>query len=242
MAAKKLRLYFQAHTINVLTDQPLRQILHKPNTSGRLGKWAVELSEFDILYLLRPTIKAQVLADFVAECTMPMQNATSGTETVQPPGGELTTLGRQVRTEEVHPVDLETTIAPEEQNPSHEQPLWELNVDGSSNKLGSGASLILTGPENFVVDYTLVVNEVQGTYEARDERMIKYLAKVYQLVDKFKSIEVVRIPRTENAKADVLSKLAASGYTALKNICMEFLKKSNIECEVVEVMQVDNEP
>ncbi|XP_077248664.1 uncharacterized protein LOC143888195 [Tasmannia lanceolata] len=72
--------------------------------------------------------------------------------------------------------------------------------------------------------------------------MIKYLAKVLQLVDKCKSFEVVRIPRTKNTKADVLSKLAASGYTALGNICMEFLKKSSIECEVVEVMQVDNEP
>ncbi|XP_077223955.1 uncharacterized protein LOC143857414 [Tasmannia lanceolata] len=95
---------------------------------------------------------------------------------------------------------------------------------------------------NAYSDSQLVVNQVQVTYEARDERMIRYLAKVCQLVDKFKNFEVVRIPRTENTKADVLSKLAASGYTALGNICMEFLKNSIIECEVVEVMQVDNEP
>ncbi|XP_077248569.1 uncharacterized protein LOC143888133 [Tasmannia lanceolata] len=72
--------------------------------------------------------------------------------------------------------------------------------------------------------------------------MIKYLSKVHQLAGKFKNFEVIRIPRTKNAKADVLSKLAASGYTTLGSICMEFLKKSSIENEAVEVMQVEHEP
>ncbi|XP_077237269.1 uncharacterized protein LOC143878937 [Tasmannia lanceolata] len=91
-------------------------------------------------------------------------------------------------------------------------------------------------------DSRLVANQIQGIYEARDERMIKYLSKVRQLARKFKSYEVIRIPRTENAKADVLSKLAASGYTSLGSICMEFLKKSSIENEAIEVMQVEHEP
>ena len=44
VASRKLRPYFQAHTIRVLTDQPLRQVLHKPEASGRLLKWSIELS------------------------------------------------------------------------------------------------------------------------------------------------------------------------------------------------------
>ncbi|XP_077225211.1 uncharacterized protein LOC143858443 [Tasmannia lanceolata] len=71
--------------------------------------------------------------------------------------------------------------------------------------------------------------------------MVKYLSKVRQLASKFKSFEVVRIPRTENTKADVLSKLAVSGYTTLRSICMEFLQKSSIESEAAEVMQVEHE-
>ncbi|XP_077223958.1 uncharacterized protein LOC143857417 [Tasmannia lanceolata] len=71
---------------------------------------------------------------------------------------------------------------------------------------------------------------------------MKYLSKVRQIASKFKSFEVVRIPRTENAKANVLSKLAASGYTALGSICMEFLKKFSIDNEAVEIMQVEHEP
>ena len=69
-ASRKLRPYFQAHKIEVLTDQPLRNIMHSPKASGRLIKWAVELGEFEIRYKPRVAIKAQALADFLVECTI----------------------------------------------------------------------------------------------------------------------------------------------------------------------------
>ena len=68
-AARKLHPYFQAHTIEVPTEYPMKQVLHKPETSGRLMKWAIELSEFDIRYRLKTAIKGHVLADFVMEFT-----------------------------------------------------------------------------------------------------------------------------------------------------------------------------
>ena len=66
-AARKVRPYFQAHPIVVMTDQPLRQMLQKPYASGRLVKWSVELSEFDLSYRPQGAIKAQVLADFMVD-------------------------------------------------------------------------------------------------------------------------------------------------------------------------------
>ncbi|KAK3021856.1 hypothetical protein RJ639_047864 [Escallonia herrerae] len=77
MAARKLRPYFQSHTITVLTDKPLRLILHKPDLSGRLVPWSVELGEFDIQYKPRPSIKGQALADFIVECTLPIDEDES---------------------------------------------------------------------------------------------------------------------------------------------------------------------
>ena len=47
-AAQKLRPYFQAHTIKIPIEYPMKQVLHKPETSGRLMKWAKDLSEFNI--------------------------------------------------------------------------------------------------------------------------------------------------------------------------------------------------
>ena len=74
--ARRLRPYFQAHTIEIPTEHPMKQILHKPETSGRLVKWAIGLSEFDIRYKTRTTIKGQVLEDFITEFT-----STEPTET-----------------------------------------------------------------------------------------------------------------------------------------------------------------
>ena len=71
VAARKLRPYFQAFLVSVITNQPLRQTLHKPNASSQLVKWAIELSEFDISYKPQAAIKAQAIADFLAEFTEP---------------------------------------------------------------------------------------------------------------------------------------------------------------------------
>ena len=65
----RLRPYFQAHIVEILIEHPMKQILHKLETSGRLVKWAIELSEFDIRYKPRTTIKGQILADFIMEFT-----------------------------------------------------------------------------------------------------------------------------------------------------------------------------
>ena len=67
--ARKLRPYFKAHTIEISTEHPMKQILHKPETSERLVKWAIKMSEFDIRYKPRITIKGQVLAYFIMEFT-----------------------------------------------------------------------------------------------------------------------------------------------------------------------------
>ena len=67
LASRKLRPYFQCYKIEVRTSFPLRQVLHKPEASGRIMKWAVELGQFDIEYKPRTAIKGQALADFILE-------------------------------------------------------------------------------------------------------------------------------------------------------------------------------
>ncbi|KAL0461265.1 UNVERIFIED_CONTAM: hypothetical protein Slati_0014100 [Sesamum latifolium] len=69
ITARKLRPYFLSHPVGVRTNTSLKQVLGKPEASGRLVKWTIELSEYDISYLPRTTIKAQTLADFVSKMT-----------------------------------------------------------------------------------------------------------------------------------------------------------------------------
>ena len=63
-ASRKLRHYFQAHVIIVMTDHPLKKVMNKLEAAGRLIQWAIELSEFDIRYQPRNAIKTQALAEF----------------------------------------------------------------------------------------------------------------------------------------------------------------------------------
>ncbi len=50
----------------------MKKVLQKPDLSGRLVNWDVELGQFDIEFHLRTAIKGQVLADFFLEfCNVP---------------------------------------------------------------------------------------------------------------------------------------------------------------------------
>nr|GEV57354.1 reverse transcriptase domain-containing protein [Tanacetum cinerariifolium] len=66
-ASKRLKRYFQAHTIVVITDQPIKQLLSNPELTGRLLKWRFVLGEHDIQYRPRTSVKGQILSDFIME-------------------------------------------------------------------------------------------------------------------------------------------------------------------------------
>ncbi|GJW10730.1 reverse transcriptase domain-containing protein [Tanacetum coccineum] len=66
-AARRLKRYFQAHKIIVLTNKPIRLLLLKPKKSGRVARWAIELGEHEIEFEPRNVIKTQILTDFLAE-------------------------------------------------------------------------------------------------------------------------------------------------------------------------------
>nr|GEW91461.1 RNA-directed DNA polymerase, eukaryota [Tanacetum cinerariifolium] len=66
-ASKRLKRYFQAHLIIVIMDQPIQQVLSRPEVSGKLQKWSIELGEYTIHYRPRVLVKGQILADFIVE-------------------------------------------------------------------------------------------------------------------------------------------------------------------------------
>jgi hypothetical protein len=55
----------------VKTDYPIKEVLKKPDLAGRMVAWSIELSEFDITFSPRGSIKSQILADFILEMTSP---------------------------------------------------------------------------------------------------------------------------------------------------------------------------
>ncbi|GJQ89728.1 hypothetical protein Tco_0000867 [Tanacetum coccineum] len=64
---KRLKRYFQAHTVIVITDQSIKQMLSNSEVKGRLLKWSSELEEHDIQYQPRTSLKGQIIADFIVK-------------------------------------------------------------------------------------------------------------------------------------------------------------------------------
>ncbi|XP_059645862.1 uncharacterized protein LOC132288728 [Cornus florida] len=246
---RKLRPYFQAHTIIVLTDQPLRQVLYKPETSGCLTKWSVELGEFDIQYKPRVAIKGQALADFVVEFSSSLED--NGVTAVA----------------EINP-----------ENQMHLDDVWSLYVDGSSNARACGAGLVIISPEGENLKYALrfgfratnneaeyealiaglkltealgvqqlkvftdsqlIVGQVCEEYEAKDDKMKLYLHKVRCLIGRFKKFTITQIPRNENENTVALARLAtAEELESTKAIPLEYLEEPSISKEHKEANQL----
>ncbi|GJQ96103.1 reverse transcriptase domain-containing protein [Tanacetum coccineum] len=185
-----------------------------------MQKWSIQLGEFGIHYRPRVSVKGQVLADFIVE-----------------------------RPEEEGQDD----------SAKEEEPLparWTLFTDGSSCVDGWGAGVILTDPEGDCdsgknqrqnlevnVDSKLVVNQVNGTYIAKETDMIKYLEKVKALANTFRAFSIKQVPRSKNKKADALRKMASTSFAHLsKQVLVEELKEKSVnEREVLAVVEEEGD-
>jgi hypothetical protein len=67
MASRKLRYYFQAHRVTVVTSYPLGHILRNQEGTERTVKWAIKLAKFGLQFAPRHSIRSQSLADFVVD-------------------------------------------------------------------------------------------------------------------------------------------------------------------------------
>ncbi|GJW19716.1 reverse transcriptase domain-containing protein [Tanacetum coccineum] len=89
------------------------------------------------------------------------------------------------------------------------------------------------------VDSRLVANQVNGSYVAKESGMVQYLEKVKTLASNFKEFSIKQVPRSENKKADALSKIASTSFAHLsKQVLVEELKEKSIhEKEVLAIVE-----
>jgi ribonuclease HI len=224
IASWKLRHYFQAHKIVVVTSYPLRAILHNSNARVNITKWAAELAGFQLDFQPHHTIKSQVLADFVAEWT----------PTPSIPGGP--DLGSD-------------PPLPEVRAPVFTEPHWTLFFDGSARNKKAGAGAVLIDPNDEQVKYMvlldfeatnnmaeyealifeltavlslgvwqllvkgdsqLTIKQVRGDCSCNKPQHAAYLIHVRKLEKNFDVLELQHIPREDNSAADALSTRAST--------------------------------
>ncbi|GKC52883.1 reverse transcriptase domain-containing protein [Tanacetum coccineum] len=242
---RRLRRYFKAHPVKVITDQPIKQILSKIKASDKLAKYAVKLGASNITYEPRNAIKRQVLANFLSET----------------PSGE--SAESYFRTPEIVPEKDDTeawTLFTDDASsikgsgaglvligPSGVEYTYVLcfNFDSTNNEAEYEALLaglritrkMKVHTLEAKVDTKLVTSQINVDYVASNDRMVKYLAKAREHIACFKNFSIKNIPRNQNQKADVLSKLASFAFNHLtKEVLAEVLNERSTEAKEINAV------
>ncbi|GMY17409.1 protein NYNRIN-like [Fagus crenata] len=199
---------------------PIKYIFEKPALTGKIARWQVLLSEFDILFVARKAIKGQAIADYLADY----------------PTEQLELMDSEFPDEDVMTVDED----------NHGR--WKLYFDGAANAIGSGIGAVLISPKgqqtpiavklgfdctNNMTEYEacivglqaalefgayelevfgdslLIVSQTNGEWQARDPKLIPYQRYISRRVPKFKYITFTYTPRAHNHFADALATLAS---------------------------------
>ncbi|XP_076905963.1 uncharacterized protein LOC143561878 [Bidens hawaiensis] len=234
--ARRLRIYFQGHPIHVLTNFRLQNVLSKPELSGRLAKWAIELGEHAVEYKPRPAIKGQVLADFIAE--IPQEKEEECKREIEIPVDQ--------QKDEVWKLFIDGASNDEGEgaglritNPEGQHFTYAIHLEFKSTNNEAEYEALLAGLRiakklgahhlEAHVDSMLVANQIEGSYDAKDDKMASYLAQAKALMAAFTTCKVKHINRSENKQADALSKLASVGFENLaKDVRIEVLTTPSI--------------
>ncbi|XP_058068268.1 uncharacterized protein LOC131217370 [Magnolia sinica] len=201
---------------------PLKYLFKKPALTGKIAKWQLLLSEFDITYVTQKAIKGQALADHLAAHSLPDYQPL---KTFFPDEDILFLEGEGAEADE-----------------------WTLYFDGATNAKGSEIEAILyssddipipvsrrlsLGCTNNIVEYKaciaglkeaiilgmkklrvfgdsqLIINQTNGDWKTKDEKLIPYHIYLENLIDKFCKVTFTYMPRAKNQFADALATLAS---------------------------------
>ena len=119
----RLRQYTLYYSVELISKHdPLRFLADKPTIIGRISKWKMLLSEFDITYVSQNSIKGQALADQLAE--NPVNDESE--ERIRFPDEAL----------------FMTELDKEQESAG-----WKMYFDGAANTQGCGIGAILVSPK-----------------------------------------------------------------------------------------------
>ena len=189
-ATRKLPQYFQAHTIYVLTEYPLQSLLRRSDFTGRIDKWGTRLRSFDIWYRPRNAVKGHILADFVAEfspkndlemvCHVENRSwrvfVDGALSAMEAGAGIVIITPKGIRLEHSFRLGFKA---------SNNEAEYEALIAGLKTAFDLGARNVKA-----YSDSQLVVNQVQGSFEARDSQMKEYLKVTRQIMAKFSTTSV----------------------------------------------------
>jgi ribonuclease HI len=207
------------HTVQLVSRaDPLRYILSKMTLSGRLAKWAMLLSQFDIVIVPQKAIKGQGLANFLHTILddFPIDDDLPGEEdfTIEIPdhiwqmyfdgasqkSGACAGVVFVTPDEGIIPYSFTLTLAVSNNVTDYEALIIGLKI---AHSMGI-STLHVYG------DSQLIVNQLLGVYTIKKQGLIPYCRKAKLLISTFANLKVQHVIRNKNEKLDALASLAAS--------------------------------
>ncbi|XP_052477204.1 uncharacterized protein LOC128032597 [Gossypium raimondii] len=189
---RRLRQYMLYHTTWLISKlDPLKYLMESTALNGRMARWQILLSEFDIVYVNQKAVKGSAIADFLASRAL---------EDYEPLNFDF-------------PNEDLMNVATIEKDFQEDGP-WKLNFDGASNAIACIMGIRAAIERKIKVleiygDSALVIYQLKGEWETRDPKLVRYRKLVMELIEEFDSVTFSYLPRDENQMADALATLAS---------------------------------
>ncbi|XP_019263282.1 PREDICTED: uncharacterized protein LOC109241029 [Nicotiana attenuata] len=210
-AIKKLRHYFEAYTIKLISRaDPVKFVMTQLVLSGCLARWSILFNQYEITYTPQKDVKGQALDNFLAYHSLPAEWELSG----------------EFQDEDVLFIK--------------ELPPWTMFFDGSARRNGAGVKHAPTMPQSTKLDRRfeialemkilqleiyddskLIINQLLGSYEVKKEDLLPYHQYASCLLENFDQVFLNHVPREKNHEADALANLSttmALGENASTNV------------------------
>jgi ribonuclease HI len=216
LARRKLRHYFEAHPVTVVSSFSLGEIIRNPDAASKISKWSLELMGETLAYAPHKAIKSQILEDFVAEWAdtqLPPPQIQAKCWTLYF-DGVVMKIGAGAGLLFVSPLGEHMRFAvhlhfPASNNMAEYEALLcglRISIETSIKRLDVRG------------DSQLVIDQVMKNASCHDDKMEAYCKAVRALEDKFYSIELNHVPRQYNEEADELAKITSGRITVPPNV------------------------
>ncbi|XP_031402663.1 uncharacterized protein LOC116212236 [Punica granatum] len=206
-------------TIHSLPDHPFAvksaspEVLDSLSSIRNIAKWRCQLTEYNIEYVLRTSVKGQAIADLLAE--FPIKDDTP--------------INSNFPDEGILQVDDE-----------EDRPVWKMYLDSAINSTGSGIGVVVISPDgrhysvaikidfpctNNVTEYEVCILDLQAAidFKTKDAKLVPYHEYLEELTKNFKKVLFTYMPRIKNQFIDVLATLASILSITKENL-IELLK------------------
>ncbi|PKI67552.1 hypothetical protein CRG98_012136 [Punica granatum] len=228
---QRLRQYTLYHTVRLLSKtDPLKYLLGSPSSMRNIAKWRCQLTEYDIEYVSRTSVKGQAIADHLAE--FPIVDDT--------------------------PINVDfSDEGILQMNDEEETPGWKMYFDGAVNSIGSGIGAVLISPEgrhlpvaakidfpctNNIAEYEACILGLQAAidlkvkelevfgdsmltifqtlkqWKTKDPKLVPYHEYLEELTENFEDISFTYTPLMKNQFADALATLASMVSITKENL------------------------